>query len=145
MCGDERKTHSMCLVVSGGQLNTIPVNLYGRFHVKLSAIWYYAVDQNHEKLIQLRSRQMRLKYSSGNAVFNANGILQNEMIASPYPCFVYSTHHQVGGLNGIYHFEADFQGQMECELVTIWGDAVEANDTCVLNLELTPLEAGGSQ
>jgi hypothetical protein len=135
----------MSLVVSGGQLNTIPVNLYGRFHVKLSGIWYFAVNKNHEKLIQLRSRQMRLKYSSGNALFNENGILQNEMIASHYPCFLYSSYHQIGGLNGTYHFETDFQGQMECELATIWGDAVEANDTCVLNLELTPLEAGGSQ
>jgi hypothetical protein len=135
----------MSLVVSGGQLNTIPVNLYGRFHVKLSGIWYFAVNKNHEKLIQLRSRQMRLKYSSGNALFNANGILQNEMIASPYPCFLYSSHHQISGLDGAYHFETDFQGQMECELATIWGDAVQANDTCVLNLELTPLEAGGSQ
>lgn len=143
MCGDE--SHSICLYVSAGQNNIIPINAFGKFHVKMSAAWYYAEDQNHEKVIQFQSPQFRLKYSSGNALFNSAGVSTSEMWASPYPIIVYSTHHQIGGLNGMYQWDADLQGQIELQLVRVWGDALDANDTCIINLELTPLEKGGSQ
>lgn len=144
MCNDT-KTHSVCLYVGGGQNNVIPINLYGKFHCKLTAVWYFPVDATHDKVIQLVGREFKLKYLSGNALFNSSRQALSEMFASPYPIFIYNDKHQIGGLNGSYQWDMDFQGQIECELVSIRGDAVEANDTAVLNIELTPIESGGSQ
>jgi hypothetical protein len=144
MCGDN-ETHSICLYVSAGQNNIIPINAFGKFHIKMSAVWYFATDQNHEKVIQFRSPQFRLKYSSGNVQFNSSGIATTEMWASPYPIIIYNPDHQVGGLNGMYQWDMDLEGQIELQLVRVWGVDVNVNDTCIINLELTPIGKGGSQ
>lgn len=141
-----RKTHSISLVVAGTSKlqQPIPINAYGKFHIRLGSIWYLADDVNHEKVIEIRGRQFQLKYASGNRQFTG-GKLTSDLVANQYPVFIYSKDHQIGGLNGMYQWDMELEGQIECELYSILGDDVANNDTCVLNLELTPIEAGGSQ
>jgi hypothetical protein len=144
MCADS-ETNSISLFVSAGQNNIIPINAFGKFHIKMSAVWFYAAQKNDEKVIQFRSPQFRLKYSSGNVQYNSSGITTSELWASPYPMIIYNSNHQIGGLNGMYQWCADLEGQIELEMVRVWGDALSVNDTCIINLELTPIGKGGSQ
>jgi hypothetical protein len=63
----------------------------------------------------------------------------------PYPTFITTTKHQIGGIDGKIQFDSDINGQFELELVYLAGDALDADDLVVLNIELTPIAEGGSQ
>jgi hypothetical protein len=92
----------------------------------------------------LRSQQMRLKYPSGDMTFT-NGAIANLLTSPPYPTFVTSTDHQLGGLNGFIAWDADINGQIEVQMAYLAGDLINDDDICVVNMELTPLTEGGSQ
>jgi hypothetical protein len=47
--------------------------------------------------------------------------------------------HQIGGLNGAIEWDVELQGTIELQLVSIKGDAIDADDYCVMNINLTPL------
>lgn len=145
MCGDDHKTHSIQLYTTYGMGNRlVPVQAFGKFHCRLSAIWYRHKQDNKDSLIMLRSPQMRLKYPSGTMTI-ANGEIVPALNAMPYPTFITSAAHQIGGLNGMLQFDSDINGQFELEIVYLAGDELDADDIVVLNIELTPIAEGGSQ
>lgn len=92
----------------------------------------------------LRSPQMRLKYPSGTMTMTA-GAITPTLTAMPYPTFITSSAHQIGGLNGMVQFDSDINGQFELEVVYLAGDLLNESDMLVLNIELTPIAEGGSQ
>lgn len=139
MCSDA-KTSSIALYIKGDDNNSISVNLYGKYHCKLASVWFYLGDLNHEKIIQLVSPQFRLQYLSGNATFDANGNATSPLFASAYPVIVANVAHQVGGLNGAYQWYYEFNGQIELQMKKIAGNAIDVDDVCVINLELTKLD-----
>lgn len=122
----------------------IPVQAFGKFHCRLSSIWYAHAQDNKETAIMLRSQQMRLKYPSGTMTF-ANGAIVPALVSPPYPIFMTSAPHQIGGLNGMIQWDADINGQMELEVVYLAGDLPDNSDILILNIELTPIAEGGSQ
>jgi hypothetical protein len=139
MCSDS-KTNSISLYIKGGANNIISVNLHGKYHVKMSSVWFYLADLTHEKVIQFVSPQFRLKHLSGNAIFDINGDANSALFASPYPVIVANGAHQVSGLNGTYQWCYEFSGQIEIQMKKIAGDAIDADDICIMNLELTKLD-----
>lgn len=146
MCGGDHKTHSIQLFTTYGQGNKlIPVQAFGKFHCRLSAIWYAHHQDNKESVVMLRSPQMRLKYPSGTMTFQANTAVTPALVSLPYPTFITSSAHQIGGLNGMVQFDSDINGQFELEVVYLAGDLLNADDVLVLNIELTPIAEGGSQ
>lgn len=146
MCGgNEHKTHSIQLFTTYGMGNKlIPVQAFGKFHCRLSALWYAHNQDNKETVLMLRSPQMRLKYPSGTMTFT-NGAITPALVSVPYPTFITSSAHQIGGLNGMIQWDSDINGQFELETVYLAGDLPNENDILVLNIELTPIAEGGSQ
>ena len=93
----------------------------------------------------LRSPQMRLKYPSGTMTTTAAGVWNPALVSPPYPVFISSQAHQIGGLNGMIQWDADINGQFELQIVYLAGNPLEADDILVMNIELTPIQPGGSQ
>jgi hypothetical protein len=131
------KTQSIQLVAVGGANNIIQVSAFGKFHCSLNAVWYKN-NNNQESIIQLKSPQFRLKYPSG-ANYSVNGVLTNPLSAQTYPCFVSTASHQIGGLNGAIEWDVELQGTIELQLVSIKGNAIDVDDYCVMNINLSPL------
>lgn len=142
MCGDKRRTHSIQLVIIGPDNQIVQVPAYGKFHCELNALWYRN-NNNVDSLIQLRSPQMRLKYPSGPTM--SGQTLVSSLSAQPYPTFITTAAHQIGGLNGAIHWDAELYGTIELQMWCLNGNAIDATDYCVINIDLTPIEEGGSQ
>lgn len=141
MCSsDAGKTNSISLYIKGADNNIISVNVHGKYQCKMSSVWFFLDDANHEKVVQFVSPQFRLKHLSGNALFDNNGDATSALFASPYPLIIANSVHQVGGLNGMYQWSYEFSGQIEIQMKSISGNAIDANDICVINLELTKLD-----
>lgn len=142
---DEHKTHSMMVYTTYGAGNKlIPVQAFGKFHCRLSSIWYRHKQDAKDSVVMIRSPQLRLKYPSGTMTFT-NGVITSTLTAMPYPTFITSSAHQIGGLNGMVQLDSDINGQIEVEIVYLAGDALDNDDILVFNLELTPIAEGGSQ
>jgi hypothetical protein len=145
MCGNEHKVHSIQIYTTYGVgYATVPVQAYGRFHCRLSAVWYKHHEAAKHTVLMLRSRQMNLKYPSGTMTMSG-GVIVPALVSIPYPTIITSVDHQIGGLNGMIQWDADINGQFELELVRLSGDAPHADDEIVMNIELTPIGEGGSQ
>jgi hypothetical protein len=140
MCSDAGKTNSISLYIKGADNNIISVNLHGKYHCKMSSVWFFLDDLQHEKIVQFVSPQFRLKHLSGNALFDVNGNATSPLFASPYPLIIANAVHQVGGLNGMYQWCYEFSGQIEIQMKKIAGNPIDPNDVCVINLELTKLD-----
>lgn len=138
MCPNGKKTFSIQIVIAGSDNQIIQVPAFGKFHAKMDALWFVNNNSTHS-LIQLKSPQFRLKYPSG-ALLSPSDALLSTMASSAYPIFVTTPQHQIGGLNGAIEWETDLQGQIELQMIKLSGDAVDASDYCVMNINLTPVD-----
>ena len=145
MCGNEHKVHSIQLYTTYGVgRQAIPVQAFGKFHCRLSALWWVQTANNNHAILMLRSPQMMLKYPSGTMSIS-NGAIVPALVSPPYPTFATTAAHQIGGLNGMVQWDAYINGQIELEVVYLSGTVPNANDTLVANIELIPIAEGGSQ
>jgi hypothetical protein len=137
MC--KNKTFSIQVVSIGNDENIIQVPVFGKFKCSMNALWYIH-NGNAERLVQLKSPQFRLKYSSG-VVYNPNGTLNQFLSASPYPVFLTTQTHQIGGLNGTIEWEAEFNGYIQLEMINLLNNnhPVDDSDVCVMNINLEPI------
>jgi hypothetical protein len=71
--------------------------------------------------------------------------LDSFMSAMPYPSFISTSAHQIGGLNGSIHWDTELYGTIELQLWSLKGAVIDSKDYCVINIDLTPIEPGGSQ
>jgi len=128
----------MQLVIQGPLENIIQVNVFGKFKMSLNAVWFVHNGDTVEKLIQLKSPQFRLKYSSGIQL-NPDGS-KIQLFASPYPIFVSTPAAQIGGLNGSIQWEADIQGSIQLQMGDLLGSIISNLDSCVVNINITKLD-----
>lgn len=133
------KSYSLQLVVVGSANNIIQVPLFGKHHMSLNALWFREASGTVDALIQLKSPQFRLRYPSG-ASFTAGGVISSALSSQAYPVFTTTAAHQIGGLNGSIDWDADLQGTIELQMVSIDGSPIAAADYCVLNINCTPID-----